>query len=927
MIENTVTSKNIVKKIFPHKSMQNGILKDVFAEIKTHVNDNVDAVNLINSKYIESLDVTTKTTNNILSELRAVASSYADLAAASGSTNSSFDILFGENPVKSSHQMVYSKDSGIIKINGEYVDLLVPVSVSHSTSAGSIGTSDRRSDYLYDDLESIFGATSHVQFENIGSPLLTTIHVDLGKEYPLNNLSFDMINLGIGFPEVTSIRGHKSDGTYEDAIIDLSNSNSIDLDKYSFTDNRIFIDFKELRASRVSITFSQNKSFEINENQERFAFGINKLRMGFVSSFESGNIVFGPIATTSQILKAAVYADAFRDAGNAIRYSISFDNSTWIDISNAKDLFPENPKIININNIEDDSFNTDNPVKEIFLRVAMSSVDASYINISDLDVEKVIATLSPSERLITTDGSTQNNTSVFEYSRNRFGASSLFEQGDTVVISDHIISASLNEDYIPLSIGEIEGCIDISKESVVAENSNLKISNKKEKSFVIPGETGVCRPRNSFDPFAIKTYSRSSVINSTINAETLNNKISSDSVLYGLKPSCEAGTLTIALSNGTSARINLSDGFVLSAHNLIFRVPEDVSSAVVYINGHKKLGTVNTTTVSESNCLSLYSLLGISVPVIQNRTYSYTFPVEKLSDTEFSIVNGSIYFGSYFKGSVSNCSFVREEEISNSPISGPMFGVRQVISKNKQIKASYSLDGYSFKKVIKLKHTDIMKGTLSFSITNASTNAFVKEVKFIDGISEFNSSAVSTEISVTGSGIVLGVSAQDTNGQESIEFSGKIDLFRNRVYTTEELIESGDWMLDSGIIYFPEGVIDNFSIGATTITYSVAPKSPAGLYSVDYINGIVYTNIGADDKTVVSYNYSSIYSSYEGLTKLDKSDTIIRPSSVEIIKEIPANRTKYLVMTENDISNNNTYAASPFITNLKLNLITEENFL
>ena len=113
-----------------------------------------------------------------------------------------------------------------------------------------------------------------------------------------------------------------------------------------------------------------------------------------------------------------------------------------------------------------------------------------------------------------------------------------------------------------------------------------------------------------------------------------------------------------------------------------------------------------------------------------------------------------------------------------------------------------------------------------------------------------------------------------------IKFVGHAGTFTNRVYSEDELVSYGDYMLQDVSeteteIVLPEGIMTH-DIIITKAVLNVASNSVGnGYFSVDYKNGIIYSQTRIDGNTIVSYEYSNMYVSGKELEIIDPSDYVV----------------------------------------------------
>ena len=136
------------------------------------------------------------------------------------------------------------------------------------------------------------------------------------------------------------------------------------------------------------------------------------------------------------------------------------------------------------------------------------------------------------------------------------------------------------------------------------------------------------------------------------------------------------------------------------------------------------------------------------------------------------------------------------------------------------------------------------------------------EVDFIDGVKEFIVTQYKTDLLYQGQNEFLLTELPD---ESSIQFSGDISLFRKQVYKEEDLILSGSWMIvkegsESKIKIHKDTRTSSFTY--TYVTYrGISPVKTHGLFSVDYIKGIIYFSSPVKN---LELSYRSTIQYYEG---------------------------------------------------------------
>jgi hypothetical protein len=237
--------------------------------------------------------------------------------------------------------------------------------------------------------------------------------------------------------------------------------------------------------------------------------------------------------------------------------------------------------------------------------------------------------------------------------------------------------------------------------------------------------------------------------------------------------------------------------------------------------------------------------------------------------------------------------------------------------------------GNDLKNIIKLNHTNIVSGTVKFDIRKASVNSFIKEVDFINGYDEFSIASIYRQINNYNKNVI---ELQDGFiDDDTIQILGCSEYFKSRVYSEDELIAKGDWLIsyENTVpeIILPEGVFTS-DIVDTELVYNIqgAKVSISGLYSVDYIKGILHTVAPIDERIEISYRYSSIFAEYEALEKVSPQKITVS-QGLAIVEDESEESSEYLAIIKNNISKDIDYKVSPVIDDLKVNFITSGDLL
>ena len=138
-----------------------------------------------------------------------------------------------------------------------------------------------------------------------------------------------------------------------------------------------------------------------------------------------------------------------------------------------------------------------------------------------------------------------------------------------------------------------------------------------------------------------------------------------------------------------------------------------------------------------------------------------------------------------------------------------------------------------------------------------------------------------------------------------IFFSGETDLFINRVFSQEELLFRGDYLVENDSIRLPSGIETSRFISTEIVYESRLSNNPNGLYSIDYENGIIYTQNKIYENVVVSYMHSTLYATYIAVENVpsgqytDTGSSVIIYGSAEsyFLETVPAESKIQAILT------------------------------
>lgn len=240
-------------------------------------------------------------------------------------------------------------------------------------------------------------------------------------------------------------------------------------------------------------------------------------------------------------------------------------------------------------------------------------------------------------------------------------------------------------------------------------------------------------------------------------------------------------------------------------------------------------------------------------------------------------------------------------------------------------------------KYVKLADSNVLEGQIKIDASMANFNPFVKEVKYIDGKSEFSSRNVHTQKHNLALG-QINLLSQYAGGD--IKFYGYRRPFQNQVFSTDELVKYGDWflqetsysssgqVLQNAKILLPPGVKTD-SVLDVDIEYDIMDRSASttGQYSVDYVNGIIHASSYIDPKVKIQYQCTNIFARYEALEWVPTTAYQKKESSIRINDYQDDIAGTYIVVQKTTSDSSVELIESPIVKECKINVVTERDFV
>ena len=490
-----------------------------------------------------------------------------------------------------------------------------------------------------------------------------------------------------------------------------------------------------------------------------------------------------------------------------------------------------------------------------------------------------------------------------------------------------ILSIKTGDTHILRSIGVSPPnlpILDLTNGDITETERDIQIRYRLDKIHVNRSNLIENIPSHVFDPFEIVIMAMSSVVNRRISLASANREVLTTKLADPFLP-----VMPIAISSGryiirdgnNNVTINLSAGYFFdSSETLIICETE---TPILEDEIGKVIGEIPTFLINEVRYLSLLAIMQTTLPLIDGLTYSVEYPARPLGKQEFSMEYGKLVFGSHFTGHI-QMSLVYSTNIETR-LDKSINGLRLISERSRQIKRNYKLSDYDFSRVVKLRDTNILPQSATFDISEASVNTFIAEVEFVDG---------QTEFSITKKHIQTGNRGQNNirlhdnySPSRAMVFRDCDDIFVSSVFSENELVYAGDYYIyqDQTDFYWyvklPDGITTSETSDSVLIYYiTPSNRSSAGLYSIDYVLGILYAPGPIDGQTRIHYEYSSVFGVYRRLDDVPSNDYSISGGRLSIA---PANigNDDYLLISSKTAPVGIDYRVSPLIRDLKINII------
>ena len=787
-------------------------LNEHIASIGNYINTYADELNTLNDSMFTIVDKALGYGQSLTESLKLMANQVQDIIILDGNS-AKIVSPFGGVAYKSTNCIV-DNESLSIRLSNKNVK-------RERIWDMAVNVNDRN---VKIDKDGVLAGKSSILLSSENIQLTAEIVIDLLDNTSVSDIYLETEDDGTKYPKIIEVLCISDDGAIASPLILNSNAKS-----YSLASNNVHIRIEPSMCKQIRIKILKDDS-ELNGSVDVYSIEINKIEIGMSECVDSGNVVIGPIKSESEIIKIGT----FFEHGANIKSFASTDAVDWIEISNINTL-SDMKSILNINNISEDSISTQTS-KEFFIKYELSATSSIPLNES---VKYTVRSGTTDDGYIEIPYQEEHMvTGVFQSSTPRYGKPQVY----TGKISD---------------ISKPFGIMDNTKLSLVGDSSifndtSIKIVSDYDK-MLIENNNG----------YTSQDYAGTNISVFTVSSPVLKTVSKNTNINCCIKTKVQADSYTVKIGDNEWV-IDLSNGFSRSVDcfNLTCNQGDIVN---VYASDARKIGTINAALVNGQYIISLYDTFFEPITDVKfNKYYPYGDVDNTYSISKGKIVakNSSIYEVLSY---VQFDSKIRARLISGSKNKAVILD-RKYASKYTQDNIDYA----AFKNQAKLDHSNIIPGSLVVDTTTSPIISIDTEVDFIDGKVEFNRYKKS-KVTITNQSI-RNIFAQGIKDDGDIIITGEADLFINRVFSEEDLVYRGDYLIVEDGILLPLEITTSKYI-QTEITFdSVANNSSSGLYSVDYKNGILYSKNKMHKGIKISYLHSSLYASYDAVAKVD-SDT------------------------------------------------------
>lgn len=850
------------------------------SDIKNRADKLAEDNNNLNNEMSESVAKFAEGVVDVRKRMQSVSDIYLTISTISGNSNTEYNL--SRMPIFSKEKIVVSGNT--IRLESG-VNIPLPIVDIDILTNGTLGNHNDYDDVRNNNKETLV-TDSPVEVERIDGAINMSIIATIRDKSSVNAIGFTLSDFGVSHADVSYVEISEDGKSFRRVNFDLEK-----------TGNNFTVTIQNSAAKAVRISLIQNNPYIAKNGKSRYAIGVSNFSIGLSSSVESGNIVFGPINSNSEVIKASIQANMPMDgySFNNTQIEISPDNENWERVSIPFSV-SEYPKHLDFNTLSEKSIKTKNPVKTLFLKLTLHGSDAKNNYTSD-NINRHVQQLMSANPYITIPFALSDKYIIGKMHGYPYGERFTYSSfSDDLNVLDTLTSIKSESDYVIKSLAPMSNILKATTRSFYH-----KCAIEKNELFRII-------PSQQMDTGTVRAFKISNPIKRPMRVIDSNNVI--------LPFSNDAGVYT--LTDGTiSRKIDLRSGFFSSAYQWIYKA-HNKDTYLINSLGFK------VHIFEKGNPINLLDYFQIETPVQNADTptgvvFNKNYPSAPLLDGEFSIVDNKLYSTSS-SAIVDTYTFTKEE--INLIFKANLNSVSIYTDNAKFSKTSERLTKYDGLKIAKLSKSGILKGSLVFKNKNASLVSFIKEVEYKNGIDEFRvGDKLEISIPKRVNRFSLG---RKVDHFSDLNIIGYTEVFKSKVFSRDELIFAGDYMMEDigneTFIQLPDGVFTHDLIETSIIINTDTSSAANGYYSIDYNNGILYSQSIISGETEVEYISSNVYITGNMIEPVSKSEYTVAGSQIQI-KNI-SDGDKFVVLSPAKEDKSSEILKSPIVKNLTLNTVT-----
>ena len=542
--------------------------------------------------------------------------------------------------------------------------------------------------------------TSLSSFEDLlrGSPILIETP-DQYFKYTLaltleSKVSVSCIDLELGlttssYPLISEVYYINDNNKKIYCTILNSSDTKLDLDADRQKDNKYSILLPNIKTNRLYITL---------EDKGKTSLLINNLSIKRLEYAPEGELIVGPIKSSSPILKAAV--DVAGDTSSANFY-ISPDNETWYELAAPTDVpFGKDlSKIISFNTVSANSLKSDKDFKEFYLRIYLKrklneeAIDYTQVHKQDLNGSGIDTIPLQAENAV-----------VYKYTKPLHYGSDTYKNVETGVNISTPYFSYLESQGTTYVRGFVE------TPNTLLDSGQIIDCNIKTKALRVGADD---IDSSKVDPLTSNIYGYTV----SVKDERINTKTSQD-IVFSLKDSYPKDIYTIT-QDDREIKIDLSLGYI-----------SDSTEVLLYVDSEKPIQLLDSTAkvikiltpreFKETFYISLIEEGMFEVPEVEGLEFNALYPIKLNTETDFALRDNQILTKEHlveFKNISRLKTEIIDTEILLSKENGCKIVVIDELLKNRYTEYSEeSISAYGETTVIKLKNKFIKKGSLVLSV-------------------------------------------------------------------------------------------------------------------------------------------------------------------------------------------------------------------